>query len=82
MATPTDPPSGTTTPRSFTAQAASAEDLLKSQTIGLVNLDDFRKRRADALELKEKEAHDKSLGRFKPSTSGTSTPVLRGGSDG
>jgi hypothetical protein len=50
------PPSGTSTPRGFTSQVATAEDLLKSQTVGLVNLADFRKRRADALELKEREA--------------------------
>ena len=49
--------SGASTPR-FTSQTASAEELLKSQTVGLVNLDDFRKRRADALEQKEKQARD------------------------
>ncbi|PVI05950.1 XAP5-domain-containing protein [Periconia macrospinosa] len=38
----------------FTAQAATAEDHLKSQTVGLMHLDDFRKRRAEALELKER----------------------------
>ncbi|OCT44619.1 hypothetical protein CLCR_05977 [Cladophialophora carrionii] len=52
-----NPPSGTSTPR-FTSQSATAEDLLKSQTVGLVNLADFRKRRADVLELKEKEARE------------------------
>ncbi|EXJ55406.1 hypothetical protein A1O7_08333 [Cladophialophora yegresii CBS 114405] len=52
-----NPPSGTSTPR-FTSQSASAEDLLKSQTVGLVNLADFRKRRADVLEQKEKEARE------------------------
>ncbi|KAJ9613322.1 hypothetical protein H2200_003264 [Cladophialophora chaetospira] len=50
-----NPPSGASTPR-FTTQTATAEDLLKSQTVGLVNLADFRKRRADVLELKDKEA--------------------------
>ncbi|EPS33060.1 hypothetical protein PDE_08022 [Penicillium oxalicum 114-2] len=50
------------TPRSFTGQTVSAEDMLKSQTVGLVHLSDFRKRRAEVLEQKEKEAHDKSLG--------------------
>jgi len=38
----------------FTSQAATAEDLLKAQTVGLVNLDDYRKRRADALDRKER----------------------------
>jgi hypothetical protein len=38
----------------FTSQAATAEDLLKAQTVGLVNLNDYRKRRAEALDLKER----------------------------
>ena len=46
--------SGTPGNGRFTAQAETAEDLLKSQTVGLVHLDDFRKRRAEALELKER----------------------------
>ena len=56
MADDSKPSSGTSTPR-FTSQAASAEDLLKTQTVGLVNLADYRKRRADVLEQKEREAH-------------------------
>lgn len=74
-------PSRTTTPNPppnsrFTAQASTAEDLLKSQTVGLVHLSDFRKRRAEALEQKEREARDRSFGRFTPSTtaSGAATP--------
>jgi protein FAM50 len=63
-------PSGASTPR-FTSQAASAEDLLKSQTVGLVNLAEFRKRRADALEQREKHARD---GR-----SGANTPLPEDG---
>ncbi|KAF2199880.1 XAP5-domain-containing protein [Delitschia confertaspora ATCC 74209] len=39
----------------FTTQATSAEDVLKEQTVGLVHLSDFRKRRAEALERKELE---------------------------
>lgn len=46
----TNPASGASTPRVFTSQAPSAEDTLKSQTVGLVQLADFRKRRADVLE--------------------------------
>jgi protein FAM50 len=38
----------------FTSQAATAEDLLKAQTVGLVNLDDYRKRRAEALDRRER----------------------------
>ncbi|KAI5298315.1 hypothetical protein KEM56_004149 [Ascosphaera pollenicola] len=64
--------SGASTPSSrFTSQAATAEDLLKSQTVGLVHLSDFRKRQAEALEQKEKEAHDKSLGLGKSDRTGT-----------
>lgn len=56
-------------PSRFTSQNATAEDLLKSQTVGLVQLSDFRKRRAEVLEQKEREAQDQSFG------SGRSTPV-------
>jgi protein FAM50 len=52
----------------FTTQAATAEDLLKSQTVGLVNLNDYRKRRAEALDMKER-------GLSPSSNSGTSTPM-------
>ena len=64
----------------FTSQASTAEDLLKSQTVGLVHLSDFRKRRAEALEQKERESQGGSFGRFvtssatPASTSGTVTP--------
>lgn len=58
----------------FTSQNATAEDLLKSQTVGLVQLSDFRKRRAEVLEQKEREAQDRSLGRLTPG-SGASTPA-------
>lgn len=81
MGPSSDPPSGTSTPRSFMNQTATAEDLLKSSTVGLVNLSDFRKRRAEVLERKEREAQDKTLGRFKSNGSGTVTPNLEG-SDG
>ncbi|KKK12414.1 hypothetical protein ARAM_002330 [Aspergillus rambellii] len=67
-------PSHSSTPRSFTSQTASAEDLLKSQTVGLVHLSDFRKRRAEVLEQKEREAHDKSLGRLASGNSRGATP--------
>lgn len=85
MATPTPtptppsthPPSRTSTPNNptvhntrFAPQSTTAEDLLRSQTVGLVHLSDFRKRRAEALEQKEREAQDRSLGRFAPSGGG------------
>lgn len=34
----------------FSTQVQTPEDLLKSQTVGLVHLDEFRKRRVEALE--------------------------------
>ncbi|KAL3411825.1 XAP5, circadian clock regulator-domain-containing protein [Aspergillus fumigatus] len=70
---PSEQQSGNSTPR-FTSQTTSAEDLLKSQTVGLVHLSDFRKRRAEVLEQKEREAHDKSLGRFTSGNSRSATP--------
>lgn len=78
---PSATPSRTSTPAPnhnarFTSQTSTAEDLLKSQTVGLVHLSDFRKRRAEALEQKEREAEDRSLGRFASAgTSGTATPT-------
>ncbi|KAL8868250.1 MAG: hypothetical protein Q9174_005110, partial [Haloplaca sp. 1 TL-2023] len=61
-------------PSRFTSQGATAEDLLKDQTVGLVHLNDFRKRRAQALEQKEREAHGGTLGRF-TTGSGSRTPL-------
>jgi protein FAM50 len=66
-------PSRTSTPNPtnsrFAAQSVlstgiTAEDLLKQSTTGLVHLSDFRKRRVEALEQKEREAQDKTLGKF------------------
>ncbi|KAF7716757.1 XAP5 protein [Penicillium ucsense] len=70
------------TPRSFTGHSVSAEDMLKSQTVGLVHLSDFRKRRAEVLEQKEKEAHDKSLGRLASGNSRSATPSASDATDG
>lgn len=70
------------TPRTFTNQSASAEELLKSQTVGLVNLSDFRKRRAEVLEQKEREAQDRSLGRFTSGKSRSATPSSKDIADG
>lgn len=61
-------------PRGFAGQTVSAEEMLKSQTVGLVHLSDFRKRRAEVLEQKEREAHDKSLGRLSSANSRSATP--------
>lgn len=58
-----NPPSGASTPNPrFTSQSKTAEDLLSTQTVGLVALSDFRKRRAEVLEQKERDAQDALLG--------------------
>lgn len=44
----------------FTSQNETLEDVLKSQTVGLVHLSDFKKRRAELLEQKEREAANQS----------------------
>ena len=58
----------------FTTPVSTAADLLASQTVGLVHLSDFRKRRAEALEQKEREAQGTaaSFGRFAPASSSAS----------
>ena len=74
----TNPPSRISTPNppatnSRFTSASTTEDILKSQTVGLVHLSDFRKRRAEALEQKEREAGN--FGRFTTgSTSRGGTP--------
>lgn len=73
------PPSGVATPDNrFTTQAPTAADLLASQTVGLVHLSDFRKRRAEALEQKEREAG--SYGRFAPA-SASASPAMTSNSN-
>ena len=77
-------PSGAATPTHnprFTSQNSTAADLLATQTVGLVHLSDFRKRRAEALEQKGREASGTgSYGRFAPASasaslsSGAATP--------
>ena len=42
--------SGATAESRFRSQNATTEDLLRSQTVGLVKLEDFRKRRAEVLD--------------------------------
>ncbi|KAF2152524.1 hypothetical protein K461DRAFT_294181 [Myriangium duriaei CBS 260.36] len=49
--------SGTSTPASrFRSQNATGEEALKSNTVGLVTLSDFRKRRAEALDTPDSRA--------------------------
>ncbi|KAF1840674.1 uncharacterized protein K460DRAFT_420557 [Cucurbitaria berberidis CBS 394.84] len=68
-----DRSSETPTNSRFTAQAATAEDLLKAHTVGLVNLNDYRKRRAEALDRKERGDSTVSSGNTTP-LDGASTP--------
>jgi len=58
--------SGTPGNGRFASQAATTEDLLKAQTVGLVNLDDYRKRRAEAIEFKERGSPAVSSGADTP----------------
>ncbi|KAK6579702.1 hypothetical protein PZA11_007938 [Diplocarpon coronariae] len=71
------PASGASTPNPrFTSQTRTAEDLLSTQTVGLVNLSDYRKRRAEAIEQKERDVQDAVLG----AVSGRATPTSDGAS--
>jgi protein FAM50 len=80
---PSNPASGSSTPNSrFTSQSKTAEDLLSTQTVGLVALSDFRKRRAEALEQKERDAQDALLGSGAGGRSASGTVTPSGNSDG
>ncbi|GAB7361590.1 hypothetical protein MBLNU230_g1642t1 [Neophaeotheca triangularis] len=67
MADQSQTPSGDSTPNQrFAAQSLDAEDVLKGNTVGLVHLSDFRKRRAEALE--------QTTGESSPAGTGANTP--------
>ncbi|KHJ35705.1 putative xap5 domain containing protein [Erysiphe necator] len=74
--------SNTPTPHNrFTSQSETAEDLLSKQTQGLVALSDFRKRRAEVIEAKERDAQaslrlslNGGSGRVVPSENSLDTP--------
>ncbi|KAI9641727.1 hypothetical protein NHQ30_009583 [Ciborinia camelliae] len=77
-----EPPSHTGTPNPqsrFTTQSKTVEDVLSTQTVGLVALSDFRKRRAEAIEQKERDAQDIVNGNGS-GRSGASTPAGDGAS--
>jgi protein FAM50 len=76
-------PSRTSTPNPrFTPSTPTTEDLLKPQSGGLVQLSDFRKRRAEALEHKDREASQGgSFGRFHPALNGNAS-ITATASDG
>lgn len=62
----------------FTASSSTAEDLLKNQTVGLVQLSDFRKRRAEVLDQRDRDAQNNSLSRTgTPDPASTDVPRNR-----
>ena len=67
------PREGSSTPSTFTSHNTTAEELLKTQTIGLVSLNDYRKRHAEAKEAKERE-QEQRLQSGLTSRSGSATP--------
>jgi protein FAM50 len=63
----------------FTTQAHAVEDRLKADTVGLVQLSDFRKRRAEAFEA----AQDTSSGGSTPHAGYVRSPdASKSGADG
>lgn len=50
------PSSRTSTPARFTSNTETLEDALKTQTVGLVHLSEFKKRRAELAEQRDREA--------------------------
>jgi protein FAM50 len=61
----------------FVSQNKTTTERLSTNTVGLVALSDFRKRRAEVLEQQEREARDALLGTTTstPNRSGTGTPA-------
>lgn len=51
-----NPPSRTTTPAKFTNNTDTLEEALKTQTVGLVHLSEFKKRRTEIAEQRDREA--------------------------
>ncbi|KAH8651002.1 XAP5, circadian clock regulator-domain-containing protein [Xylariales sp. PMI_506] len=54
----------------FTSQNKTTQQRISNNTVGLVKLSDFRKRRAEVLEQQEREAREAAVG-----SSGTGTPA-------
>lgn len=56
-----NPPSGASTPSNsrFISNTETLEDALKTQTVGLVHLSEFKKRRVELAEQREREAAEK-----------------------
>jgi protein FAM50 len=64
-------------PSRFTSQNQNTSQLLSTNTVGLVNLSDFRKRRAEVLEQQEREARDGSAAAPSGTSSQAPTPPDR-----
>ncbi|KAI0545333.1 XAP5-domain-containing protein [Xylaria curta] len=58
----------------FTSQNKTTQQRISNNTVGLVALSDFRKRRAEVLEQQEREAREAALSTPTPDRSLTSTP--------
>ncbi|KAI2641266.1 XAP5, circadian clock regulator-domain-containing protein [Xylaria nigripes] len=58
----------------FTSQNKTTQERISSNTVGLVALSDFRKRRAEVLEQQEREAREAASSTSVPDRSSTSTP--------
>lgn len=70
-----DPSAGAASSR-FTSSSKTTQERLSSNTVGLVALSDFRKRRAEALEQQQREARDALASDSTPDRSQTATPNL------
>ncbi|KAI0967261.1 XAP5-domain-containing protein [Xylaria arbuscula] len=58
----------------FTSQNKTTQQRISNNTVGLVALSDFRKRRAEVLEQQEREAREAAVAASTPDRSLTSTP--------
>lgn len=58
----------------FTVQNKTTQERLSTNTVGLVALDDFRKRRAEVLEQQEREAREAALTALSAARTSNSTP--------
>ncbi|KAI1288868.1 XAP5-domain-containing protein [Xylaria venustula] len=58
----------------FTSQNKTTQQRISNNTVGLVALSDFRKRRAEVLEQQEREAREAAIATSTPDRSLTSTP--------
>lgn len=62
------------TPSRFVANTETLEDVLKTQTVGLVHLNEFKKRRVELAEQRDREAAEKLQPLHAPSREGSEAP--------